>query len=221
MLSLLLASKLEERNAVLRKIVEHVPDEILEQDLEKYRQGAVELGATDARIINSSDIVIDERVVAKCMYPRCPVCGTNVNCPPYTPGLDQIRTIVNDFHYAIFFKLDGPPETLVGCDRDIKLKSFEIVSKIEAQAYYDGYYLALGFGGSSCKSVLCPEDDCSAMIPGQRCRHPLRGRASMHAVGMDAFKMAVRAGWDIYPVGKATLPSEVPCISHLGLILIY
>jgi len=218
---ILVFGKLEKRNAVLHKIVEYVPEEVLENDLEKYRQRAVKIGATDAKIINSSDIVIDERVVAKCMFPRCPVCGTNVNCPPYTPRPDQIRIMVNNFDYAIFFKLDGSAETLVGCDRDIKIKSFEIVSRIEAQAYYDGYYLALGFGGSSCKSVLCPEDDCSAIIAGQSCRHPLRGRPSMHAVGMDVFKMAIRAGWDIYPAGKLTPPSELPCVSHLGLILIY
>jgi hypothetical protein len=43
----------------------------------------------------------------------------------------------------------------------------------------------------------------------------------MHAVGMDAYKMAVRVGWDIYPIGKATHSSEVPFASHLGLILVH
>ncbi len=103
----------------------------------------------------------------------------------------------------------------------MKLKNLEILSKIEAQAYYDGYYLAVGFGGASCKTTLCSDEDCRALQPGNSCRHPLKGRPSMHAVGMDAYKMATRADWNIYPIGKATVPSEVPFVSHLGLILLY
>jgi hypothetical protein len=38
---------------------------------------------------------------------------------------------------------------------------------------------------------------------------------------MDAYKMAARPGWDIYPIGKATAPADVPFLSHLGLVLVY
>lgn len=206
---------------MLRKILEQVPEEILSHDLERYREGAIRLGATDAKIITSDDIVIEERVIAKCLYPRCPVSGTNINCPPHTPDPERIRQIVQEFQYAVFFKVDGPYEKDSGSNREMKLKNLEILSKIEAQAYYDGYYLAVGFGGASCKTTLCSDEDCSALQPGKSCRHPLTGRPSMHAVGMDAYKMATRAGWDIYPIGKATVPSEVPFVCHLGLILIY
>jgi len=33
-------------------------------------------------------------------------------------------------------------------------KLAEIIAKIEAQAFYDGHYLAVGFGGGSCKSIF-------------------------------------------------------------------
>jgi len=204
-----------------RKIVEHVSDEILKRDLDKYRKSAIELGAADAKIITTDAIVIDERVRAKCMYPRCNVYGAHANCPPYVPDIELIRKIVNNFNYAIFFKLDAPPETLVEGDIGFKQRNLEITSKIESQAYYDGYYLALGFGGASCKSTLCLDDECCALTLGQSCRHPLKARVTMHGVGMDVYKMATQAGWDIYPVGKSTQPSELPCISYLGLILIY
>ena len=64
-----------------RKIVDVVPDELLQSDLEKYRQRAIELGATDAKIITSDMVIVDERVRAKCIYPKCPWYGTNAHCP--------------------------------------------------------------------------------------------------------------------------------------------
>ena len=38
---------------MVRKIVEKVPDEQLQKDLEKYRQQALELGAKDTKIITT------------------------------------------------------------------------------------------------------------------------------------------------------------------------
>ena len=49
---------------MVRKILVSVPDEVLQKDLEKYRQRAIELGATDAKIITTDKILIDERVRA-------------------------------------------------------------------------------------------------------------------------------------------------------------
>jgi predicted metal-binding protein len=206
---------------MLRRIVVDVADKTIRQDLERYKRRAIELGATDAKIIRSSDVVVENRVLAKCLFPRCPVSGTNIHCPPHAPDVEKIRRMVKEFQHGLFFKLDGPYDGSTASSQKMKLKNLEIVGKIEAQAYYDSYYLAVGFGGASCKTTLCPEQECSALQPGQPCRHPLRGRPSMHAVGMDAYKMAVWAGWDIYPIGRATVPSDVPFVSHLGVILIY
>jgi len=206
---------------MLRRIAHEISEQSLRSDLEGYRQKAVELGATAARIIRSNDVVVDRRVVAKCLFPKCPVSGTNINCPPQTPDAEWVKTVVEGFQYAILFKVDGPYEKDGASSHEMKVKNLEIVSKIEAQAYYDGYYLAVGFGGALCKTTLCLNEDCSALQAEKSCRHPLKGRPSMHAVGMDAYKMAARAGWDIYPVGTATTPSDVPFISHLGLVLVY
>lgn len=206
---------------MLQKIVAQVSEKTLRTDLERYRQTAIDLGATDAKIICAGDVIVEDRVVAKCLFPRCPVSGTNIHCPPYAPDTEKVRKIVQEFDHGILFKVDSSYDTSSESNQQMKLKNLEILGKIEAQAYYEGYYLAVGFGGASCKTTLCPDQECTVLYPGRSCRHPLRGRPSMHAVGMDAYKMAVRAGWDIYPIGKASNPSEVPFVSHLGLILIY
>ncbi len=213
---------------VVHKIVEKVPDEVLQQDLNKYRQSALGLGATDAKIITTDIVVIDERVRAKCIVPVCSSYGKSVNCPPHAMELGFIRKVVDRFRYAIFSKLEVPAEEIAGPEAREKRaslpysrKNSEIVAKIEAQAFHDGYYLAMGFGSGPCKGLFCPEIECNALIPGQPCRFPLKARTSMEGVGMDVYAMATRVGWDIYSIGKTTPPPEVPFGVMCGLVLIY
>jgi predicted metal-binding protein len=104
--------------------------------------------------------------------------------------------------------------------RPSQIKNHEIVSKLEAEAFYDGYHLALGFAGGSCKSAFCHDVECSA-LKGEGCRHPLRARSAMEAVGLNAYVMAAKVGWDIYPVGRSSQTADVPHGIKLGLVLIY
>ena len=211
-----------------RKIAETIPEEQLQKDLEKYRQRALELGATEVKIITPAEVVIDERVLAKCAYPKCRGYGTSANCPPHAMSPDQVRKVVNNFNYALFIKLEAPPEELAGPDIEDKRaaslpwhrKLNEIAARIEAEAFYDGYHLALAFGCGSCKTLFCSDTDCRALVLGQSCAHFLKARSSMEAVGMDVYTMAARVGWDIYPVGQASLPSEVPGVLRLALVFI-
>ncbi len=213
---------------MVRKISAKIPDKQLQQDLEKYRQRALELGATDAKTINADMIIIDERVRAKCIYPKCDQYGTNAQCPPYAMDLDMVRKIVKNFRYAIFTRLEVPSENIAGREAQQKgsfgrahVKTHEIVSKIEAEAFFDGYHLALGFACGPCKALFCFNQDCAALVPGKWCRHPLRARSSMEGVGMDVFTMATKAGWPIYPIGASISPKDVPCGGTYGLILIH
>jgi predicted metal-binding protein len=213
---------------MVRKILKTIPRKILTEDLERYRQLAINLGATDAKIITTNEIMIDERVRAKCEYPRCLYYGSSANCPPYTMNLDLVRKIVRKYKYAIFTRLEIPSDQVAGQDardekrdRPSQIKNREIVSKIESEAFFDGYYLALGFADGPCKKAFCPDKECSALIPGQFCRHPLRSRPAMEGVGMDVFAMATRIGWDVYPIAASLSPSQVPFGSKFGLILVH
>ncbi len=171
-------------------------------------------------------VVIDERVRAKCIYPECEWYGTNAHCPPHAIELEQARRLVSSFEYAIFFRIRVPTELLAGKSTPEQLKQgdllrkkrLEITAKIESTAFYDGYYLAVGFGGGTCKLVFCPNDDCS-VLKGQGCKAPFRARASMEAMGMDVYMLATRVGWDIYPMGKA--PSDAPHGTMAGIVFIY
>ena len=220
---------------MVRKIVETVPEETLKHDLEKYRQKAIELGATDAKIITTDMVVVDARVRVKCIIPLCRRYGTNANCPPSTMDLAMVREMVSNFHYAIFTKLDVPPELIAGAEAwgkgsgalwapaQRKMRD-EIISQIEGGAFYDGYYLAVGLAGGTCAIDICADtfatEGCFALL-GKGCLHSLRARCSPESLGIDVFGLAARVGWDIYPMGKSTSPSEVPHGSILGLVFIY
>ena len=210
-----------------RKIAEKIPEEQLQQDLKRYRQLAVELGATDAKVISTDQVVIDERVLAKCTYPRCSGYGTNANCPPHAMSPELVKELIGNFRYGIFAKLDVPPGDIAGKEARRKnlaapyrKKLAEIIAKIESQAFYDGYYLAVAFGNGACKALFCRDTECVALIPGKACPHRLKARSPMEAVGMDVFAMASRAGWDVYPIGSATDPSELPSGLRAAVVFI-
>jgi predicted metal-binding protein len=210
----------------MRKISAQVDDEVLLADLGTYRRLAIEkLGATDARIITSDLVIIDERVRIKCSYPKCMFYGTNAHCPPHALDLEEVRKVVGKYRYGLFTRLDVPVEEFSGpaVNRNSSKRGFfrthELVTKIESAAFYDGYHLALGFACGPCKSVFCPAEPCSAL--GGACRHPSRARGAMECAGMDVFTMAARAGWDVYPIGGSARPAEVPCAASFGLVLIH
>jgi predicted metal-binding protein len=204
-----------------------IPELFLE-DVGRYEALARELGATDVRVVGKKDVILDERVIARCYSPRCCYYGTNLNCPPHGPGIEEMRRVVDRYDTGLFLRMDVPPEEVADPDYDNPdkhkipgaRKMFEIVAKIQSAAYYDGYPFALGFGGGpSCKRVFCGKVDCSG-IAGKGCRFHLKSNMTMHGVGMDVFSMAARAGWDIYPIGKACCPQDIPHGLELGLVLV-
>ncbi len=210
----------------IRKIQLETSEDLLERDLKKYNHEAICLGATDSKIIMADIIPVDDRVTLKCKIPVCFGYGTSINCPPYTLTPSKLRGLMSKYKNAIFFKLEVNPKVIVRNRETIQervgvyKKIFEIVNSIESMAFYDGYYLAIGFAAGSCKSTYCYNVECSA-LKSERCRHELKVRPSIEAVGIDVYKLATRVGWDVYPIGSDCDPQDIPKGSLMGLILIY
>ena len=64
----------------------------LENDLKLYAQKAIEFGASDAKIILSREVIVDERVRLKCSVPKCPLYGSSPSCPPCHQIIGRART---------------------------------------------------------------------------------------------------------------------------------
>lgn len=218
----------QERN-VPKKVDPFWSKETCKPDLERYRLMAIELGAGDAKVIENDQVIVEERVRGKCVIPKCGYYGTNINCPPYSPSVSEIESLLKEYQYGIFVKLIVPSDVVAGEEafaegtiNTFRKKLYEIVSGIESQAFYDGYYLAMGFAVEDPArehSVLTWSG--SALVLGKGCRHPLWARPSMESVGVNGFAMAARVGWDIYLIGKTVSPNDVPHGTFLGLVLVF
>ena len=211
-----------------RKIMTDVSEEVVKKDLERYRKEAVEIGASDAKIISANWVRIDERVIMKCLVPRCHLYGESANCPPYTPSPEAMRKVISKYSYAVLMKNDVLPKgDFIDDEKWHKAhakhqgKTYNLVFHIEALAFNDGYYFALGFAAGGCKSALCGGQTCQFLDSG-RCKFPLKARPSMEAVGIDVYNLVCQVGWDIYPIAHPDVdPESIPCAISVGIVFIW
>jgi len=220
---------METGKSIAKPVLTEVTEEKLSADLERYKQKALELGASAAEIIPGSYVSVDERVRMKCLTPRCPRAGETPNCPPYTPQPEFVRKALSKYGWAILFKTNVEPIEdyapgkggTTRQNRKVLLyhkRTADIVYQVERLAYSDGYYLAVGFGGGSCKDYFCGGVICQFLDSG-RCRFPLRARSAMEAISIDVFKLVKKVDWEAYPLmGKLDL---VPCAISVGIVFIY
>jgi len=218
---------MEPTGGTTRLVSAEVSREILKADLERYKQKVLEIGASQAEVIPAQWVQVDERVRLKCLVPRCYNYGQCVYCPPYTPEPEFMRQAFNRFSWAVLFRSDViPVEDVADVSRYIPnaVKYFretsELAGKIEILAFADGYYLAMGFAGGSCRDNLCNGMLCQVLDSGL-CRFPFRARPSMEAVGIDVYGLVAKVGWEIYPIYNGVDPKLVPCASSVGVVFIH
>ncbi len=210
----------------MEKINLSISREKIREDLERYRQKALELGATKAALVQTSDIPVDETVTLKCQIPRCFGYGQGAHCPPHTLKPAELRKHLSKFQWAVLFIKDIPPEVVVRNRETVKERVqayqlvFQIVSQVESMAFYDGHYLAFGFAAGSCRHTFCGREESCLALEGKRCRHSLKARPSMEAVGIDVFKIVAQQGWDIYPLGSGVKAEEAVKGTLAGIVIV-
>lgn len=188
----------------------------IKEDLEELCDLALQEGASRARVIDTSSIVVDERVQLKCRYPPCVNYGRNLMCPPYTLTAKEFREILEKYKHAVIFQVDktidkeiqeyikNKEANLLDLTKDEKFAETvmeklagnevsdvnKIISTIEREAFKRGYRLTLGLTCGPCR--LCEKCD-----PKNLCKHPFEARPSMEAMGIDVSKTAENAGFKI------------------------
>jgi predicted metal-binding protein len=198
----------------------------LQDDLKRYIQKALELGATEAKIVSVEDIPVDERITLKCQIPRCFGYGAGAHCPPNTLKPAELREILKGFRWAVFFIKDVPPEVIIRDKATIKERVdaykdiYKIVTEVESMAFYDGHYLAFGFGAGSCRHTFCGKLETCQAMEGKQCRFSLLSRPSMEAVGIDVFHMVAKADWDIFPIGSNAKAENMPKGTLAGIVIV-
>ena len=187
-----------------------------QSELEKFdflRKLALELGASDAKVIPANKVVVEDRVVLKCKV-GCNNYGKTLACPPYTPSAEEFRKIVSEYSYAMFMKFTSKAEADADLQKslsksdtgtlpqDVKEKTEKFwaawkedkkemlasVVKLEKEAMRKGYSLAISFVSGPCQ--LCEKCNTETRI----CIHPDMARYSEDAVGVNVKKTAKNAG---------------------------
>nr|MDO8133614.1 DUF2284 domain-containing protein [Candidatus Njordarchaeum guaymaensis] len=158
---------------------------------------ALDLGASESKMISPDSVVIREWVRLKCQY-GCPEFGKRLTCPPFVPTVDQIRRALSGYNKILILKFEQPPiSKRIGAEGFMKelnkreRKVNEITLKIEKQLVLKGYYKAFALEPGVCNR--CKE---CALQQG-KCRHPKEARPSPESLAIDMFLTAKNAGWNI------------------------
>ncbi|MFX1593721.1 MAG: DUF2284 domain-containing protein [Promethearchaeota archaeon] len=190
------------------------------------------------KLITTDKIVIDPRIRWKCRIPICFGYGMSINCPPHSPTAEEMREIVDSYKYAILISYYPPvknqvfPGLLTGAVEDVNLLN-QMVSEIELEATYLGYYLAMGFKGGPCVGCgfLSPEyiaellkqkkNPPCPVLEGNMCRQYLRARPALEACGVDVFATVVKCGEKApYVINPEHTKKSVPFAVWHGIVLI-
>lgn len=189
---------------------------------------ALDLGAIEAKIIPAENVVVEDRVVLKCIA-GCPSYKKKLNCPPYAPTVDEFRKMLKDYQYAMLVKFKSNAKienekiarSLLRCKYDEEIstpikeeatkflndwkkdnrKFNKTVLELEKAAFNKGFTFAVGFSIGSCS--LCEK----CRVEDRVCIYPTMTRFPEHAVGVNMKKTIEKAGMTIsFPFEKTPDP---------------
>jgi predicted metal-binding protein/ubiquinone/menaquinone biosynthesis C-methylase UbiE len=148
-----------------------------------------------ARIIGSSEIIIEPWVRIKCEF-GCSRHGASLNCPPHSPDEEKMKRILSGYTHALLVQSTPPGRQF-----------HERLLELEKFLFINGHPEALAFGAGPCP--MCPE--CP---PDGQCRFPKIARPSLEACGVDVYETARRAGLWLEPIRHRD-----GYIRYVGLVL--
>ena len=198
-----------------------------EEKLAQIVVTVMSLGASEAKIIDAKDIVVDKRVRLKCMVPICSDYNRHMMCPPNLMPVEEFADIVGLYKKALIVQVeadvDSSDKSSASLNKELcssletstktnewEKKLHRLVNKVETHAFKEGFYLAAGFIGGSCG--LCQE--CVDPRSGNLCRHPFEARPSMEAMGVDVVRTCKNVGLPLH------LSSDMR-IRWTGLVLLH
>lgn len=152
------------------------------------------MGALDAKLISSKDVIVADWVRVKCQY-GCGGYGRTLTCPPYSPTVEQMRKVLSSYRTAMLLKLTNE-----------EMCTHDMIAALERSFFLSGYYYAFGLPAGPCERCK----NCTL----DQCRHPRLIRPSMEACSVDVYATARKNGFSI-DVRKSK--EEKP--AYFGLVL--
>lgn len=158
--------------------------------LDKLKNKALSLGATQVFPIDPEDIVFDSKALLFCY--KCVNYNKKCTCPPRIPKIDYQKMLLSyKKGLVVALKCD------IGDDRqkvrrDSTRRLHWMLLELEKFAFSHSYHFANSFIGGSCKlCVECPD----------KCRFPDLARIPLEAAGVDVVKTVSKVGLKLkFPV---------------------
>jgi len=182
-------------------------------------------GMNQAEIITTDNVVVDERVLYKCIF-SCTGYNNNLNCPPFVMKPEETRKLLKQYNYGILYRKLDAPENFCGPQASTHKKWAEIsrdlqgiMANLENSAFYKGFYFALAFGGGRCRFCSL-EGDCKG-LENRICIQPYKSKPPMEAIGIDVYSTLRALNWKVSVIGRNTDPKSVDTAGFCGLLLVY
>lgn len=199
-----------------------LPADNTDRDFKELVQLAFRLGASNACIISSSDVSVEDDLAQLCREPRCENYGLSPSCPPHVAGPPGFRELQSHSKQAVVVKIDVPTAILFSDERrGVMQLLHEIAAGVEQAAVKLGYSRSKAFAGGSCKKIFCGDyTTCRVVSEGGECRNPEHARPSMSGFGINVSKLMQAAGWPAKMATQQTDAGAEPMTWVAGLVLI-
>lgn len=196
---------------------------LTKQQLSRLLDVAKKEGATDATIIESKALKVENRLAALCDGDyRCPNYGLSAGCSPHVQGPEVFRDWQAKSQYSIVVKIELPTSALFSDDRNTVMQQLHfIVASVEQTAIEMGWSNSKGFAGGSCKELFCSDQPTCVVLDKEPCLYGDRARPSISGFGIDAIQMMKSAGWTVEMAEKTNMVNKESTSWIAGLILLF
>ncbi|WP_424356844.1 DUF2284 domain-containing protein [Methanocella sp. MCL-LM] len=191
---------------------------LLEKELQAM---AMADGATEFKRIHTHDISTAHWVRQKCQF-GCPNYGLRLSCPPYTPGSDETRKVLDGYANAYILGYDGYLylESNNLSQKDDWISGFgahvrKSMLDLERHAFLEGYHKALTYGFGGCRRC----ETCAIAQGNTTCKFPAEFRTSMEAAGIDVLGTLKTAGLELSLRGEKEVTRRGQVVFHVLLLL--
>lgn len=165
-------------------------------DITTLCEEAVRLGATEAKVIPISSVVVEPWVQMKCRF-GCPYYNKSKTCPPFAPTYKETLDVLRCYKHGILIEGQPPGKGFM-----------EMLLRLELDANIAGFHKAFAMGAGPCSLCpRCPEDE--------PCLMPYHARPSMEACGIDVFQTVRNNGFEVH-----FLEERGMYVKYFGLILL-
>jgi len=193
---------------------------------------AAENGAS-CHPIYARDIVVADWVRFKCRF-GCKGYAKRLNCPPYTPSVEETRGMLSTYSHALLVHFKDVPGFDAGKEpvkvwhskllRKLSLWVYDTMYELERSAFLMGAYRTLALGAYPCEycdeCVIMTHEGLDEAALKRLCPHKDKMRPSMEACGIDVFTTVRHAQLPLHTIKKRAPKGMAASLNSYGMLLL-